>query len=276
MRSTVTLRKGTNTRPYTIEPEPTPLLAVALHGGHGVRPEVAAALRLDESVRLREEDPCTARWTSMSAHRVVVHRSRFEVDLNRPRRQAVYRTPAEAWGLDVWGGTPPGPIMQRSLEIYDRFYRDLERVVQGLVVRAGGALVYDLHSYNHRRGGPSAAPAPQRSNPDVNLGTGALDRGRWGGVVDAFLESMGRQRVRGRRLDVRENVRFRGGHLCAWVSEHFPRHACALAIEVKKTFMDEWSHEIDEVAVREIGEGLARSAAHVVGAFQEACRRPGG
>jgi hypothetical protein len=33
---------------------------------------------------------------------MITHRSRFEVDLNRPRREAVYRIPEDAWGLDIW------------------------------------------------------------------------------------------------------------------------------------------------------------------------------
>ena len=33
---------------------------------------------------------------------VSVTRSRFEADLNRPRDRAVYLTPADAWGHQVW------------------------------------------------------------------------------------------------------------------------------------------------------------------------------
>jgi len=36
-------------------------------------------------------------------------------------------------------------------------------------------------------------------------------------------------------------VRFRGGNLARWVHERYPHTGCALAIEVKKIFMDEWS-----------------------------------
>jgi hypothetical protein len=32
---------------------------------------------------------------------IIVTRSRFEVDLNRPRDKAVYRCAADAWNLDV-------------------------------------------------------------------------------------------------------------------------------------------------------------------------------
>ncbi len=61
------------------------LVATAIHAGHDLRPEVAAALALDESTRLREEDPFTDALISPVGARVVVNRSRFEVDLNRAR-----------------------------------------------------------------------------------------------------------------------------------------------------------------------------------------------
>jgi hypothetical protein len=49
----------------------------------------------------------------------------------------------------------------------------------------------------------------------------------------------------GRRLDVRENVKFRGGNVPRWIHETFPNSGCAVAIEFKKFFMDEWTGELD-------------------------------
>ena len=57
---------------------------------------------------------------------------------------------------------------------------------------------------------------------------------------------VGNQEVRDHRLDVRVNVRFRGGYLCHSVVEHYRDTACALAIEFKKVFMDEWTGESDD------------------------------
>jgi len=48
-------------------------------------------------------------------------------------------------------------------------------------------VVFDPHTYNHRRLGPQALPADPRYNPEVNLGTGTLDRNRWEPVVSVFL-----------------------------------------------------------------------------------------
>ena len=68
-----------------------PLVATAVHAGHAVRDNVFAQLALDDGERLREEDPFTDAWMEIAPIRVVALRSRFEVDLNRPREKAVYR-----------------------------------------------------------------------------------------------------------------------------------------------------------------------------------------
>lgn len=43
------------------------------------------------------------------------------LDLNRPREEAVYRTPEDCWGLHVWDSPPPDGIAARSLSEYDAF-----------------------------------------------------------------------------------------------------------------------------------------------------------
>ena len=45
---------------------------------------------------------------------------------------------------------------------------------------------------------------------------------------------------------MRENVRFRGGHLSRHVNSAHGDRALALALEFKKTWMDEWTGERDE------------------------------
>ena len=69
----------------------------------------------------------------------------------------------------------------------------------------------------------------------------------------------------GRRLDVRENVAFQGkGELTRFVHERYPGQGCAIALEFKKFYMDEWTGEPDpaELArhapVRRITSATAR------------------
>ncbi|HEX2241497.1 MAG TPA: N-formylglutamate amidohydrolase, partial [Actinomycetota bacterium] len=193
--------------------------------------------------RLREEDPFTERFAQVVPNRFIARRSRFEVDLNRPRDKAVYLEPSDAWGLTVWARPPDESLLQESLRLYDDFYVEFQRVLNELRTRHGAFVVLDMHSYNHRRDGAEARAGDGAANPDVNVGTSDLDLDRWGPLVDRFMTEV--SELSG-GLDARTNVRFTGGHLIQWVQQMFPDSNCSLAIEFKKIFMDEWTGELDE------------------------------
>jgi hypothetical protein len=246
------------------------VVATAIHDGHEVRDEVLRLMAIREADRLREEDPFTGRWTAVAPTRIIGTRSRFEVDLNRLRETAVYRTPDDAWGLEVWKSPPPEEMIERSLGNYDAFYAELDRLYGSLVRQNGRILVLDLHTYNHRRDGPDGPVADPAGNPQVNVGTGTMpDRTRWAGLIDRFMEELTAHDFPGGRLDVRENVRFRGGACAKWAHHRFPDSACVLSIEVKKFFMDEWTGRPDETLVAAVGSALA---AVVPGALDELIR----
>jgi N-formylglutamate amidohydrolase len=236
-----------------------PVVATAIHAGHDLRPSIKTRTALDDATRLREEDPFTDRLTAVGGSIVVVRCSRFEVDLNRPREASVYLTAEDAWGLDLWRAPVPEEAVARSRQLYDDFYAELGRRLDVLATR-GPFVVLDLHSYNHRRAGAHAPPAPADANPEVNVGTGSVDRDRWSGLVDRFIGDLGRQEVAGHLIDVRENVRFQGGELSRWVNQRYDGRGCALAIEFKKQFMDEWTGTVDEHHL----DGLRRALTTVV------------
>src|SRR5688572_26053677 len=100
----------------------SPIVAAAVHQGHGTRDLVKAALALDDRERLREEDPYTGEWAQVAKTQIIGLRSRFEVDFNRPRGQAVYQVPEDAWGLNVWREPPSAELVKASLQEYDVFY----------------------------------------------------------------------------------------------------------------------------------------------------------
>jgi hypothetical protein len=52
-------------------------------------------------------------------------------------------------------------------------------------------------------------------------------------------------------------VRFRGGFFPRWIHETFPESGCALAVEVKKFYLDEWTGRADEAEVTLVQEALA-------------------
>jgi N-formylglutamate amidohydrolase len=237
-----------------------PLVAAAIHDGHAIRREVEPLLAVTEADRLHEEDPHTAFWTTIAPTRIVGLRSRFEFDLNRPRDKAVYLGPSDAWGLTVWQNAPSEQVVSKSLAQYDAFFQQVRVTLENLVSQFGRVLVLDLHSYNHRREGPDGHVLDQRDNPEVNIGTGTMDRNRWGGTVDRFIAELGQADFLGRPLDVRENVRFFGGHFPEWIHGTFPQSVCCLSIEIKKFFMDEWTAEVDQSRLYAIGEALKSAA----------------
>ena len=118
-------------------------------------------------------------------------------------------------------------------------------------------MVLDLHSYNYRREGPEGPEADPSGNPEVNIGTGTMNRDRWGGLVDRLIMELRSFDFLGRRLDVRENVKFVGRQFPKWVHTHYPESGCAIAIEFKKFFMDEWSGKLDLDAHDAIRRALA-------------------
>lgn len=244
-------------------------IATAIHNGHDVRPEIAAELALPEADRLREEDPHTDELGALVPARVIVHRSRFEVDLNRLREEAVYRTADEAWGLDILRDPPlDEALVAGSLDVYDAFYAELARRLDPVAER-GPFVVFDVHSYNHRRNGADAPEAPGDENPEVNVGTGSLDRRRFGSVVDTFMSSLQAAPLSAGALDVRENIRFRGRQLAAWTHARYPGRGIVLALEFKKTFMDEWTGEVDVARVDELARALAGTVPDIERSLRE-------
>jgi N-formylglutamate amidohydrolase len=244
-------------------------VATAIHNGHDIRPDFAAEVILPEADRLREEDPRTDEIGALIPARVVVHRSRFEVDLNRTREESVYRSSEEAWGLDVIRHAPLDEVLVAgSLAVYDAFYAELARRLDQVAER-GPFVVFDVHSYNHRRDGADAAVAPVEDNPEVNVGTGSLDRDRFGGVVDAFITSLEASATTAGPLDVRENIRFRGRQLAAWTHARYRGRGIVLALEFKKTFMDEWTGQVDAARIDELARALADTVPPVEAALRE-------
>jgi len=236
---------------WTVTRGPGPVLATAIHDGHGLRPAVAEAISLPDADRLREEDPFTGQAVTGVPTHIVAHRSRFEFDLNRAADTAVYRTPEQSWGLKVWHSEPDDALVADSLAIHAAYYRMLGALLDDLVEEHGRFVLIDAHSYNHRRDGPHAAAMPQDKAPDINIGTFSMPRDDWAFLLDPLMEEMRRFDFNGRELDVRENVAFQGkGEQTRFVHDRYPGKGCAIALEFKKFFMDEWTGEPDPAELK--------------------------
>ncbi|MDO5735354.1 MAG: N-formylglutamate amidohydrolase [Propionibacteriaceae bacterium] len=240
------------------------LVTTSIHAGHDLRPEIADLMILDEEDRLREEDPFTDAIGSLMPARLMVHRSRFEADLNRSRDMAVYAGPQYCWGFNVWstGGLPAGPLA-RSLEYWDAFYADLAVRLDELAAR-GPFVIFDIHSYNHRRPGPDQPDESWEKNPELDLGTGMVDRERFTPVIDALRDSMSAQ-----GFDVRDEVKFFPKQMSQWVHNRYPGTGCVMTLEFKKTFMDEWTGLPDPDRLNELAQSVVTAGDAVLAALAD-------
>ncbi len=244
----------------------SPLLVTAIHNGHALRPGISTYMAIDEFERLREEDPYTEYFADISESRLIVDTSRFEVDLNRPREDAVYRTPGQSWGIKVWKDKVPVSVWEYSYGEYDFFYNLLDRAITRFIDFWGYIIVYDIHSYNYLRNGKNSAEVDPEGNPEINLGTGSMDRQMWDPVVSSFMSVLHDYNYQGRKLHVAENIRFKGGYMAKWIHSRFPGKSCVLSIELKKIFMDEWTGAVNIPSINDLKEALKKTVPVVLDA----------
>mgnify|MGYP000389199996 CR=1 FL=1 len=213
-----------------------PFIAMAIHHGHALRPGISRYINITDRQRLREEDPFTGQWTIVAPIQVICFHSRFQVDLNRPREKAIYETPDDAWGIKVWKFPLPENEKVLSLAEYDRFYFELKKLLDVIIREFGYCIIYDLHSYNAIRDNKIGDSI---DNPDINIGTSHMNRKVWGFLIDQLINDLRSFDMLDRQLDVRENVKFKGGYLTQWIYEQYGDLCCPIAIEIKKFFMNE-------------------------------------
>jgi len=223
----------------------SPIVCTAIHNGHELSDKIRANLAVDEDVRLREEDPFTNRFLKDCGNTIIANFSRFEVDLNRSREKCVYRKPEDAWGLTTRKTSPSDFAISQSLEKYNTFYAEAKRYFSELKKKFGTFFVYDVHSYNHHRKGPNEEFDDPEKNPEIIIGTNNMPE-RWFPLVKKVQDKLTSFDYFGRSLDTRINVKFPGGHFSKWIHNNFPNSACCIAIEFKKTWMNEWTADVYE------------------------------
>jgi N-formylglutamate deformylase len=241
-----------------------PVIGAAIHSGHSVREEIKDLFLISDGERLREEDPFTDKFIEFAPSKIIAESSRFEVDLNRPRDEAVYLSPEDAWGLEIWKERPGDKVIQNSLEIYDKFYSDVKYFLNELLKENKKLFIFDMHSYNHRRNGEDSEPEDPSLNPEINIGSENIDREYWDELITDFKNELCSFNFNGKQLDVRENVKFKGGFFSKWVNDNFGNQICVLAIEVKKFFMDEWTGKPFMEKIELVNEALAYTVTSII------------
>lgn len=204
---------------YNIGSQDLPVLALSIHNGHYLSPPIEENTGISEADRLREEDPYTGLIAERFANHIIIHTSRFEVDLNRSFDKAVYQNPEDCWGLPA-RKVPLSPELLSALQdAYRQWYALLDYYVSRFLEIHKLLVVFDLHSFNHRRQGPDAFPDPQIENPDLIIGRSNLP--------DEYYPQVGKLRRlldgvawNGINLDCREDVKFTGGYLSRWLHQN--------------------------------------------------------
>ena len=234
----------------------SPIVCTAIHNGHDLSPEVNANMALPGADRLREEDPYTERFVDISGNTIIGRLSRFDVDLNRRKETSIYLEPKDCWGLVARKEQPSPVALQQSSSMYDDFYEETFNYFKQMEEKFGKFFVFDIHSYNHHRLGTDQPFDDPDKNPEVILGTSNMTE-KWFPLVKKIQEDLKNYDYFNDHLDVRINVKYPGGNFPRWIHTNFPNSACVIALEFKKTFMDEWTGEVEDVEVQELKKALA-------------------
>ena len=235
----------------------SPVLCTAVHAGHHINKDLLSHCQLPRVDRLREEDPLTNLFILNKENFFFSLTSRFEVDLNRPKEQAFYRDPEDAWGLDIWKKLPSDELISRSLEKHRLFYQGMKDWIEELIDKFGKIIVLDVHSYNHRRDGANKKPADSTLNPDIDLGITTADEAIFGDLISAIEKSLKTSKLKGNEPSVGKNIRFPdGGEWPEWIYRNYPKDVCTITLEYKKFYIDEWSGMADMEFVNDIRKGI--------------------
>jgi N-formylglutamate deformylase len=228
-----------------LQDENEPVLALAIHNGHEMNPDLLKICGISEGDRLREEDPYTENFACAFPNKMIVYTSRFSVDLNRKREHAVYQSPEDCWGLPARVAPVSDELMTQLLRDYGQWYSIMTFTIQRMLEKHPFLLILDLHSYNHRRQGAEAPADPQDDNPDIILGRNNMPP-KYYAWVEKLRGELNRKPVGDYDLDCRIDVKFTGGWMSRWLHQTFPGQVLCLAVEFKKIFMDEWTGDLDK------------------------------
>lgn len=228
---------------YHIRTTDSPLWSFAIHDGHQMSPLLLPYLNVDEQTRLREEDPFTATIGELSINQLVVGTSRFQLDVNRNVDDSVYLKPEQAWGLDVWREDLPQTYLDILYRQHRSFYQTIESHLERTIQKYGYFIVLDIHSYNCKRDG-AAEPINELRDPQINLGTTYIHP-KWRELTDLLVAFIQSQSLYDKEIDIRENIKFKGGNLSRHLNELYADEGCVWSIEFRKDFMNEWTGEPD-------------------------------
>jgi uncharacterized protein (TIGR02421 family) len=216
-----------------------PYICTAIHNGSNIRAELSNKIALDDYERWYEEDPHTADFIASLPITIVGNDSRYEYELNR--KEPVY---VEAWGKQVW----KKPLSKRELKIstqkHENYYKVTHALIEKLEDMFGASLVYDVHSYNHKRWG--------RDVPVFNIGVEKIDNKKYAKYINHWKEELEHIELKGISVQAEFNDVFYGrGYNVEYITKNF-NNTLVLATEISKIYCDEKTGEIYPQVIKNI------------------------
>ncbi|MFT7666655.1 MAG: hypothetical protein ACI9O8_000992 [Patiriisocius sp.] len=216
-----------------------PYICTAIHNGSNIRAELSNKIALDDYERWYEEDPHTADFIASLPITIVGNDSRYEYELNR--KEPVY---VEAWGKQVW----KKPLSKRELKIstqkHENYYKVTHALIEKLEDLFGASLVYDVHSYNHKRWG--------RDVPVFNIGVEKIDNKKYAKYINHWKEELEHIELKGINVQAEFNDVFYGrGYNVEYITKNF-NNTLVLATEISKIYCDEKTGEIYPQVIKNI------------------------
>jgi N-formylglutamate amidohydrolase len=240
---------------------------VVLHAGSRIDPVLKENLLISEADQFREEDPYMQEFIRDFPLQIIARDSRFEYDLNRDPGDAVYPYGQPKFGMDMWKRKLREEELRPGMDKHSEFYELMDMVVRYMLGRNRVALVFDMHSYCFQR--EEKIDWFRDPRPEINLGSKAVNRERFGKLIDFFLEKLSGQSIGEHPVRVAENAIFPGGYLSRRLSRKWPDEVLVLALEYKKIFMDEWSGEIFSPILDKLLARFNRAASELVRSARE-------
>jgi hypothetical protein len=206
-----------------------PYACAAIHAGHNFDKRLWNKCLHTEYDRWYEEDPDTGTMISMLPITIIAHDSRFEYDLNRDPKDAIYD---DAWGKKLWKIPLTEEEKERALEKHDNFYKVVLQLILKLEELFGTAVFYDLHSYNRKRW--------DREVPVFNLGTSNLDQYKYKEAIQQWQEILNNVTLPiDQKVSCEINDVFQGnGFFLKYITAN-SLNSLVLATEISKIYCDE-------------------------------------
>ena len=234
-----------------------PYLAVAPHGGHRVRRDVAKLIKIDERGRRREESPATDRLASAAPIYVAALDSRLEYDLELPEESSSIPRASR-----IYKHAPSAEVAAESVVRHREVVGVVETLAEAILERFGACLVFEI----------TAAPEDAKGSALFDVATSHLgeDRTRFRTEIEAWRAVLAQIRVLGKKTQVTEDAGLaRAGELASRIRSLSPQ-VLVLPTAVRRVYMDERSGHVFPAVVRSLRRDLGRAMAKVATTFARA------